>query len=324
MSILTIFLIFSSLFLLILLYFKIADHFNIVDQPNHRSSHNTSTIRGGGIIFTIAAIFFFVMYGFSYPWFMLGLVLITLISFVDDIFTLKNSLRLSIHLLAVVLLAFQLELWVLPWYWIVIAFIFVIGTINAYNFMDGINGITGSYSLLLVLTLFYINTKVIAFTSEPFLIIVGLALMVFNFFNFRGKARCFAGDVGSVSIAFLLIFFVAQLILTTGNLTYLLLLLWYGLDVVTTIGFRIIRKENIFEAHRSHFYQYLANERKWPHLWVSCLYVFIQLLINIVLLIVVTSLVASLAFIVVLAVLFIGVRFWLEGKHKLLNVTNQN
>ncbi|RNL56913.1 MraY family glycosyltransferase [Pedobacter jejuensis] len=314
------YLLFFGLFFLIeLLYFKIADHFNIIDKPNARSSHTAVTIRGGGIIFSLAAISFFFVFGFQYPWFILGLVLITAISFLDDVFTLNNKVRLSIHLISVLLMFYQWGLFELDWFWIPVALIFVIGTINAYNFMDGINGITGSYSLLAICTLLYINEYVVGFTSSEFLIVIALSLLVFNFFNFRHKAKCFAGDVGSVSIAFLIVFFIGQLILKTQNFNYILLLLVYGLDAVVTIAFRLVRKENIFEAHRSHFYQFLANERKWSHLVVSGLYFIVQLLVNVLIVAFIQdSYGIAAGFALLFAVLFLIVRFGTEGKKRLI------
>ncbi|GAA4205125.1 glycosyltransferase family 4 protein [Pedobacter jeongneungensis] len=307
-----------ALFIIELVYFKVADHFNIIDKPNHRSSHTTVTIRGGGIIFTIAALIFFFTFGFQYPYFILGLFLISLISFLDDIFTLNNKIRLSIHLLAVILMFYQWQLFSLNWYWIPVALIFVIGTINAYNFMDGINGITGGYSLLVIATLYYINEQVVSFTSSDLLIIVGLSLLVFNFFNFRKKAKCFAGDVGSVSIAFIIVFLIGQLVIQTQNFNYILLLLFYGLDAVTTIVFRVIRKENIFEAHRSHFYQFLSNEKKWPHLVVVSSYILIQLIINVLLILFVgKDSLTALFLIVTSGIIFLVVRFTTEGKVRL-------
>lgn len=308
-----------ALFALELVYFKIADHFNIIDKPNARSSHNTITLRGGGIIFIIAGIIFYLFAGFSYPYFILGLLAIGTISFLDDILTLNNKVRLAVHLFSVLLMFYQWDLFVFPWYWLIIAGIFVIGTINAYNFMDGINGITGGYSLVTILSLFYINNEVVEFTSNDLLIIVGSSLLVFNFFNFRKKAKCFAGDVGSVSIAFIVVFLLGQLILISGNFAYILLLLFYGLDTATTVFFRKVRKENIFEAHRSHFYQYLANQLKWNHLLVSGIYMFVQLLINgIIIFVIGNSVVYALTFTAIFTVLFLLIRFMVEGKKHLL------
>ena len=306
-----------------LFYFKIADHFNIIDKPNHRSSHTEITIRGGGIIFPFAVLAFSIYQGFVYPYFLIGLLLIGFISFLDDIRELSSKVRMLFHITAVALLFYQLNLFTLPIYWILIALIFVIGTINAINFMDGINGITGGYGLVTLLTLQYINSAKVNFTADGFLIISILAVLVFNFFNFRTKAKCFAGDVGSVSLAFIVAFFLLQLITKTGNLSYLLLLLLYGLDAVTTIIFRLIRKENILKAHRSHFYQYLANEKKLPHVLVASIYVSVQTLINIIWISFQPAGYHNLAFAIILATItFIAIRFYLEGSDKLLGTGN--
>lgn len=302
-----------------LIYFKIADRFNIIDKPNHRSSHTSVTIRGGGIIFPIAVLVYSLINGFQSPYFVIGLLGISTISFLDDMLTLNNKVRLSVHLTSVLLLFFQWDLFSLSWYWVLIALVFVIATINAYNFMDGINGITGGYSLLTIGSLYFINQYVVDFTSNELLGAVGLALLVFNFFNFRKKAKCFAGDVGSVSIAFIIVFLIGQLILKTHHISYIFLLLIYGTDTAFTVLFRKIRKENIFEAHRSHFYQYLSNQRKYSHLFVSAIYIMAQLLINILLISLTNeTMIYSLLIFVTFIALYLSLRFKLEGKKRLL------
>lgn len=306
-----------------LIYFKIADRFNIIDKPNHRSSHTSITIRGGGIIFPVSILVYALFNEFQDIYFVVGLLAISTVSFLDDILTLNNKVRLSVHLTSVLLLFFQWDLFSLSWYWLLIALIFVIATINAYNFMDGINGITGGYSLLTVGTLYYINQNVISFTSNELLITVGLALLVFNFFNFRRKAKCFAGDVGSVSIAFIIVFLIGQLILKTNNVSYIFFLLVYGTDTAFTVLFRKIRKENIFEAHRSHFYQYLSNQRSYSHLLVSFLYIVAQLLIN-VLLIALTNetMIYTLLLFFAFIMIYLSLRFKFEGGKRLLHSYN--
>ena len=305
------------LFLLELLYFKVADYFNIVDKPNHRSSHTRITIRGGGGIFVIAPLICSFYTNLLYPYFSGGLLLIGFISFIDDVNPVSNKIRITFHLAAVTLMFMQIELFTLPYYWVIMALIFVIGTINAINFMDGINGITGAYGLVTLSTLYFINRSV-NFTDPALLISAILSLIVFNFFNFRGKAVCFAGDVGSISLAFIVLFFVLQLILHTQSLSYLLLLLVYGLDTFTTIVFRLIRKENIFEAHRSHFYQFWANEKKVPHLIIAASYGLMQLIINI------ASLNFSISFSVLIVVFLVSVitfaiiRIYIEGRKRLM------
>ncbi len=305
-----------------LLYFKIADYFNIVDKPNERSSHTKITIRGGGVVFPIAVLLFFFSQELAYPYFTLGLLAIALVSFLDDVLTLNNKLRLLIHVPAVLLLFFQLQIFFLPWYIILVALVFSIAALNAYNFMDGINGITGAYSLITLCTLGYINHTQKAFVNQNLLIVCVLSLLVFNFFNYRFKAKCFAGDVGSVSIAFIIIFVVGLLIIQTQNIAYILLLLLYGLDTTTTIIFRRVRNENIFKAHQSHFYQFLTSRLKWPHLLVAALYALTQTGINVLLLRMVNKSEVVFLFFVGFAVFFICLRFIVEGKTRLL-VRNQ-
>ncbi len=271
------------LFAIELIYFRVAIRFGIVDKPNSRSSHVKPAIRGGGIIFVFAILAWSASNHFSLPWFVLGVCAIAIISFLDDVMSLNPTVRFLIQLLAISLLFYQL--WPINWpvYLLVLAIIVCIGTLNAFNFMDGINGITGVYALVALLSFFYIHTQVVAFTELSFIIVVSISVLVFLFFNFRKRAQCFAGDVGSVTIAFVLIFLLLQLILATNNFLWPLLFLVYGTDSIVTIIFRIKRKENIFKPHRTHLFQYLSNELAWPHLTVSLTYGAIQLLFNIVL-----------------------------------------
>lgn len=302
-----------------LLYFKLAEKLNIIDKPNHRSSHTIVTIRGGGIIFALALILYPIYFGTGYRYFLLGLFAVAAISFADDIKPVSSTIRILFHIFAVSLMFFQLGLFNFPIYWVILAFFLVIASINAINFMDGINGITGSYSFITLSTLLYINCYVTKFVVPSFLMVTIIAVLVFNFFNFRLKAKCFAGDVGSVSIAFIILFFMLELIIKTENLTYLLLLLLYGLDTASTIGFRIIRKEKISEPHRSHFYQFLANEKNIPHILVSSIYAIVQLGINLILIIFIPSSVLILLLSLLCSgVIFIVLRFSLEGSSKLL------
>ncbi|WP_276728099.1 MraY family glycosyltransferase [Chryseobacterium carnipullorum] len=274
------------LFVSILAYFKIADKYNIIDKPNHRSAHTQITLRGGGIIFPIAFIVF-CLFNLNeaiqdYWSFGLGLLAICTISFVDDVRTLSNKIRLSVHLISVVLLLYFTGAFTLMPFWVwPILFVIIIGTLNAYNFMDGINGMTGVYSLVTLGSLAYINKDIIQFTNENFILYPILACIVFLFFNFRKKAKCFAGDVGSMGIGFWVIGLITLLIMRTGEYKYILLLSIYGMEVVLTIIERIILKENIFEAHRRHLYQLFANEKKISHLVISAVYAIFQLFINI-------------------------------------------
>lgn len=271
--------VFFVLFIVELLYFRIADRFNIIDKPNERSSHTAITLRGGGVIFYIGALLYFIWSGFQYPWFFVGLTMMTVVSFMDDIFTLSNKIRLLIHFASVLLMAYQLDVFEMPWYYLLITFIIVVGVINAYNFMDGINGITACYSLAVGGLLMLVNQEV-GFVAQDLLSYTMLGVLVFMFFNFRTKAKCFAGDVGSVAIAYILLFALGALIIQTGNLLYFLFLTVYGIDAVWTIVRRLYLRENIFEAHRSHLYQFLGNEAGLNKLLISFLYGAIQFLIG--------------------------------------------
>ncbi|WP_225874714.1 MraY family glycosyltransferase [Pedobacter hiemivivus] len=262
-----------------LLYFKIADYYDIIDHPNERSSHTEITIRGGGVIYVFAALAGVILHSeFWLP--ILGMLIIGTISFIDDRISLSNKIRLIFHLTAVTLLFIFLNVFHLFPIWMsIILYIFVIGIINAYNFMDGINGITGVYSLVVLGGLQYVNYNTREFIKPDMIWLPILASVVFLFFNFRKKAKCFAGDVGSVTIAFWIIFLLLKLMIQTSNYAYILFLAVYGVDAIFTIVHRLMLKENIFEAHRLHFYQILANDQNWEHIWVSSIYAIVQLAI---------------------------------------------
>ncbi len=266
-----------SLILFELIYFKIADRFNIIDKPNERSSHTGLIIRGGGIVFVAAGLIYFVKSEFVYPYFFAGFILISVLSFIDDIYTLTSKIRLPLQLLSVFLLVYQI-MGASSW-WVLVVLVMATGIINAYNFMDGINGITGTYSAVLLLSLIFIN-RAETFIDIEFLYISFLGVMVFNFFNFRKTAKCFAGDVGSMSIAMMVVFATFTLMYKTQSLWYILLLAVYGVDSVLTIVYRLRRKENIFEAHRSHLYQWLVKPGPFTHLQMSALYGLVQLAIS--------------------------------------------
>lgn len=272
------------LFVLELLYFKVAGKCNIVDRPNERSSHNHVVLRGGGVIFLIGIWIWCLIFGFAYPWFLTGLTLVAGISFIDDIYSLPDSLRLVIQFIAAGLAFYQLDILHIEYWWIVIlALIVYVGITNVINFMDGINGITAGYSLAVLIPMLLINLE--QFYVENSLILVSiLSVLVFCFFNFRpkGKAKCFAGDVGSVGIAFILLFLLGKVILQTKDFTYLIFLVVYGVDACLTIIHRIMLHEHLGHAHRKHAYQIMVNELNIGHVRVALLYMTLQLLISLI------------------------------------------
>jgi len=269
------------LMILMLLYFKVADHFNIVDKPNQRSSHTEITLRGGGIIFWFSALLYFTQHIQNNYLFFTGITLVSLISFWDDIQSLSNKIRIAIHFLSITLIFYDLEIFnLVPVLGIVLAYIIAIGLINAYNFMDGINGITGLYTLAVIGSLLYVNKNIQLFTDDKFIKYAMIASLVFLFFNYRKKAKCFAGDVGSIAIAFWIIYLVLKLILATNSVIWLLFLAVYGADAGCTILHRLYLKQNIFEAHRLHLYQVLSNEYKIQHRLVALYYALAQILVS--------------------------------------------
>ena len=279
------------LLVLELVYFKIADKCNIIDKPNERSSHSTIVLRGGGIIFMLGLWVWAAFtstgllstgLGFGYPWFLAAVTLIAGVSFVDDIRSLPDSVRLVAQFVAMGLMFYQLDMLHWEMWWVVIlALIVSVGATNIINFMDGINGITGGYALASLIPIYILN-KEMGFVEESLVVTVILADVVFCLFNFRpkGKAKCFAGDVGSIGIAFILLFMIGQLIMRTGDVTYLVFLLVYGVDGCLTIIHRIMLHENLGEAHRKHAYQLMANELKIGHVKVSLLYMGLQLMVS--------------------------------------------
>ncbi|MGK4257049.1 MraY family glycosyltransferase [Parabacteroides johnsonii] len=272
--------IFVILFVLESIYFKIADKCNIIDKPSERSSHSTIVLRGGGILFLLGVWVWSAFFGFQYPWFLAAVTLVAGISFIDDIRSLPDSIRLVVQFVAMFLMFYQFGIlnWQ-SWWMILLALIVYVGISNAYNFMDGINGITGGYSIAVLLPLIYLNHK-ISFIDANFLWVTLLSLLVFCFFNFRKRAKCFAGDVGSLSIAFIIVFALGKLILQTGDFTYIVFLALYGVDSVLTISHRILLHENLGKAHRKHAYQLMANELRIPHVVVSSFYMMLQLLVS--------------------------------------------
>ena len=284
-----------------LVYFRIADKCNIIDKPNQRSSHSTIVLRGGGIIFLIGAWVWSLFFGFDYPWFLAGLTLVAGVSFVDDIRSLPDSVRLVAQFAAAAMAFYQLDILHWDMLWIVlVALIVYVGATNVINFMDGINGITAGYALAVLVPLGLLNTNYQeltmnlatnyssvfssdgVFVDQSLIVASIIAALVFCIFNFRpkGKAKCFAGDVGSIGIAFIMLFLLGNVIIKTEDITWLIFLLVYGVDGCLTIVHRIMLHENLGEAHRKHAYQIMANELKIGHVKVTLLYMAMQLAVS--------------------------------------------
>lgn len=276
-----------------LIYFRIADQCNIIDKPNERSSHTTIVLRGGGIIFALSMIAWAVlmlvqgMDIMSYLPFLVGLVMIATVSFWDDVHSLPDSLRMAVQIVSTLLMFWSVGLYtaISPWWLmvliVVVALFFCVGATNFINFMDGINGITAAYSFAMMLPILLLN-RGLSFIEESYLIVAIIGIIVFSLFNFRpkGKAKCFAGDVGSIGIAFIILFALGRLMLATKDVTYIVFFLIYGIDGTLTIIHRIMLHEDLGQAHRKHAYQLMANELGMSHVVVSLLYMFMQLAVS--------------------------------------------
>lgn len=271
---------FLVLGLLSLFYYRIAKHYDIVDKPNKRSSHSEPIIRGGGIIFVLGILLYAIFNSVDYTYFIIGLSILAIISFLDDLYSLSSLLRFAVQFIAVFLTFYQLNLLhSLPLWILALAFFFTTGLLNIYNFMDGINGITAINALSIILPLIFVNQNIILFIDNEFLVMLLIAILVFSFYNIRQKALMFAGDVGSITIGLTLIFFILLLINKTFDYRYLLFTVVYAVDGGTTILQRILRKKNIFNPHRDHLYQVLCDHTTLSHIKISILFSTCQLII---------------------------------------------
>lgn len=276
------------LILLEVAYFPIAKRFHIGNEVTPRSSHNKFIITGAGFIFYISAILFYIFFNsklpVSFPVMLIGASILAIISFYDDIKNLTPWLRLIIQI-AVVAITFN-QIFFDGYYEIYLLLLICgVGFINAYNFMDGINGILVGYSIVTLSTILYCYVIV---TDSPtcgmiqFIIPLIISTVIFGIMNFRSTAKCFSGDVGAIVMGFFILYLMAELILRTSEASYIIFLIVYAIDTVFTIFQRLFAGENIFLPHRHHLYQILANQWGIKHYKVSIYYASTQLFINIV------------------------------------------
>lgn len=277
-------------------FLKLAHKYGLQDHPVGRSSHRQPTVTGMGVIIMLA----FIMYLFWQPYelpplFVMGFLLLTTVSLIDDIYFLKHSLRLAFQILGVSMIVLQLpfqsqglEIVALG----IAAVIFGVGVLNAYNFMDGINGMLTLHAILLLSCMFYLNESLldkeghrILFTNSAFILSIMIPLFVFGFFNIRKNALAFMGDVGSIGISFIIIYLMYSLVLTTGNYIYLLLFATFGADAGLTVCYKLILRENIFVPHRDFLFKKLVHLAKKPHLTVSFAYFFVQMFLNVLIIV---------------------------------------
>ena len=272
-----------------LLYLRLARKFSIQDVPNARSSHSGVIPRGGGIVFLLAALIWGVTYPKASPFFLAGISLVGLVGFWDDLKSLSWSFRMLAQLISILLLFMGLEIlqFSVPfiehhWWKLLILLIMGVGVLNAYNFMDGINGMIGLGSVVVLSSLMYVNYAVYPFVQDQLILYPLIAALIFLIFNFRKRALCFSGDVGAMVVAYWTFFLIVYLCLQTGSWVWFGFILLFGVDTGLTILHRLVLRQKLWEAHRLHLYQVLSNEMKVPQLAVSSLYAVLQLLMNLV------------------------------------------
>lgn len=257
-------------------YLQIAKRLRIVDKPHLQSSHKGVIIRGGGVLFYFAYLLWFFLYGMPYPMILAGLTIMTITSFADDVHSISPKVRLVLQFAAMLVMLYETHVFNLQFQSLLLLSVVCVGAINIYNFMDGINGMTGGYSLVVLLALMGVNLFALEFIDNHLLIYMLMADVIFCFFNFRKRAKCFAGDVGSLSMGFVIIFLLLKLIFKDGHMHWIAFVSVYLVDGGLTILHRIMLKENILKPHKKHAYQIMANELKMPHLTVSGIYMGLQ------------------------------------------------
>ncbi len=257
-------------------YSLLARRLRIVDRPHHQSSHRGIVVRGGGIIFYLAYFLWSISSGFTWYGSLIGLTILAIVSFIDDVHSISPTIRLVCQFVAIVMLFYHTGLIQTHWHVIMILAIACVGALNIYNFMDGINGMTGGYSLIVASALLYVNQNMVHFADVSLLYYVIIAILVFNLFNFRNQALCFAGDVGSLSIGYILVYLILRLALKGQSMAWIAMLAVYLVDGGMTILHRLLLRDNLMKPHKKHAYQIMANELKMPHLVVSGIYMALQ------------------------------------------------
>ncbi len=271
-----------------LVYYKVARVFKIVDLPNHRTMHQGATIRGGGVIVLFGMVISSIYLQYPGIYFIAGLIIIGVTGFLDDIVDLPGKVRFPFQIVAMLLMFMEMDFFQYHWVVLLIVLIVATGVLNAFNFMDGINGLTAGYSLVLVFSMIYLNEQVQHIIERGWLYCYLLAIAVFGFFNFRKKAVCFAGDVGSLTIAFINVYLLLKFILETGHFILVFFLTLYGIDTIFTIIQRLANRENIFEAHNKHFFQVAVRKLGFSHIQMSGIYMMVQVAINTIIILMLT------------------------------------
>ena len=284
MDFLIVFLFFIASTSISLLYKKIANDLNILSVKNHRSLHELPTPSGGGIVFSLLSILAFLLIFWNLQLteeLLLALVIggftATLFGFVDDIKNIRIKVKLIIQFSLACWAVFclysseLLSLGLTPLYiTIPILLLFMVWMMNAYNFVDGIDGMAASgsifISLALALTVFLNDgpTEIIAI-----FILMAFTIIGFILFNWP-PASIFMGDAGSVFLGYTLGVLLLFTVLNNDISIWIWLTVfgYFFADTMVTQIIRVVLVKKWYLAHRSHAYQNLARITK-SHLKVT-------------------------------------------------------
>ena len=256
---------FCSVFLLTFLLKGIFFNIGFVDKPNARSNHKKPIPLGGGIsvIFTIVIFSYFMLP----QWSMINTIIVILlfsISILDDVLNINILGRLCVHLICAFLyVSIYLKSYFLEYldvsiielkiFFFPFGILFVAWFINAFNFMDGIDGITSVYSISILISLIFLY-QIIGAGSNSFHFLLLGSMIGFLIFNWQ-PAKIFLGDAGSVPIGFLIAHLLIEMAFKGFWVSALILPLYYLMDTSITILYRGITKQRLWKPHSDHFYQ---------------------------------------------------------------------
>lgn len=272
---------------LIRIFITLSPRIGLQDLPNNRSSHDYHVVRGGGLVFAISWFMHAFLFGDVFTWYNAGLLLLFIIGFWDDIKQIRPAYRLLWQFIAVFLFLYDSNGLHLENFGYLVLLMFVLTyLINVFNFMDGINGMLGFYGLTVLVSLAMFGYIQSFSISSPMAWLLG-SLLAFLFFNARKRAMVFSGDVGSLTLAFVVLYFVFNFNQPAFDLTERLSQIIFSIccvsvflmDSLTTIFHRLMLRENIFKSHRFHLYQLITPRFIKSQLLTSFLYASFQLMI---------------------------------------------
>lgn len=264
----------------------------ILDLPNERSSHSNPTPVGGGLIFVAVSLIlylsFLIFYGYEIPFgYFTGALIVSLISWADDLFSIPVAIRFICHSLAAFITIYfytgishafipfageQYLSYLAP----VLLFFWIVWMINAYNFMDGVDGIAAVQAITAAIGWILLSTKFQLESTGFYAGILAAACTGFVILNWQ-PAKIFMGDVGSAFLGytFAVIPFLAEKESPQNSPLYLfiaVLVLWFFIfDSILTLFRRVLQRKKFWQAHREHMYQKIII-RGYSHRFVTILY----------------------------------------------------